>query len=73
MALGAVGVPGYLATTTRGTRRPFISKWDWGDGAFVDDDAKKCTVRTGAQRNRLQAKVWAIFFVAVGLGWQLVG
>lgn len=37
---------------------PFSNpKWDWGDGAFVDDDAKKCTVRTGASRQRLQAKV----------------
>lgn len=43
-------------------------QWDWGDGAFVDDDAKKCTVRTGAQRNRLQAKVCGCG-VGLAVGW----
>ncbi|CAK9088390.1 Tenascin [Durusdinium trenchii] len=30
--------------------------WDWGDGAFVDEDAKKCTVQTGAAKQKLKAK-----------------
>jgi len=33
------------------------SQWSWGDGAFVDENAQKCTVRTGTDRNRLRAKV----------------
>ena len=33
------------------------SQWSWGDGAFVDENAQKCSVRTGADRNRLRAKV----------------
>ena len=30
---------------------------DWGDGAYVDDAAKKCTVQTGRERQPLRAKV----------------
>ena len=33
------------------------AQWDWGDGAFVDNDAQQCTVRTGAARQRMRAKV----------------
>ncbi|CAK9088453.1 Tenascin [Durusdinium trenchii] len=37
------------------------AEWDWGDGAFVDEDAKKCTVQTGAAKQKLKAKEGAVF------------
>eukprot|EP00434_Breviolum_minutum_P020283 symbB.v1.2.017886.t1/scaffold1387.1/size122293/4 len=33
-----------------------LKKSDWGDGAYVDDAAKKCTVQTGRERQPLRAK-----------------
>jgi hypothetical protein len=33
------------------------AQWDWGDGAFVDENAQQCTVRTGAAKQRMRAKV----------------
>ena len=41
------------------------AQWDWGDGAYVSDDAKKCSVQTGNARQVLRAKVGlrrALFF-----------
>lgn len=34
-----------------------LNRWDWGDGAFVSGDGKKCSVQTGAARQALRAKV----------------